>query len=141
MVDAELVIRYFAFRNYLPRYTGNLKQLLDETTQLLNDEWEANRDVIDAETIDFEQAIQTAIDIFSARHAFRKWTGARFEPSLNRAVLTLSSCISLMKLFAGPHCKIAPKSLMPSKTCVRETMSFAPPLNAPRKVLKQSAHG
>jgi hypothetical protein len=86
MRDAELVIRYFAFRNFLNIYNGNLKPLLDETTRRFNGEWEANEDKIAEQVADFEMALHAAIGIFGRDHAFRKWNGTEYESQLNRAV-------------------------------------------------------
>src|SRR2546430_607876 len=36
MRDAELLVRYYAFANFLARYTGNLKAFLDDTCSRLN---------------------------------------------------------------------------------------------------------
>ena len=86
MRDAELVIRYFAFRNLLHTYTGNLKPLLDATAKHFNGVWGSNRAEIDRQTADFEAAMRSAIEIFSERNVFRKWNGTRYEAAINRAV-------------------------------------------------------
>ena len=36
MRDAELLVRYFGFKNYLTDYKGNLKVFLDDTCAPLN---------------------------------------------------------------------------------------------------------
>lgn len=86
MRDAELVIRYYAFRNFLDTYSGNLKPLLDKTANHFNKIWENDQLEIQKQREDFESAISTTINIFGHNAAFRKWNGIRYERSLNRAV-------------------------------------------------------
>ena len=89
MRDAELVIRYFAFRNFLHDYKGNLAPLLDLTTANLNDYW-----MIDdgatcrCQATDLEDAIAFTRQVFGV-HAFRKWSGRQYERPLNRAVFDI----------------------------------------------------
>lgn len=86
MRDAELVIRYFAFRNFLDTYTGNLKPLLDHTAKHFNGVWKRDKSEVEDQKTDFERAITTAIAIFGDKNAFRKWNGQRYERAFNRAV-------------------------------------------------------
>jgi hypothetical protein len=44
MDDVELLIRYFAFKNFSDKYTGKLKQFLDDTCESLNEECKLNTD-------------------------------------------------------------------------------------------------
>lgn len=86
MRDAELVIRYFAFRNFLQTYTGNLKPLLDDTAKHFNRVWDSDQRVIQRQKKDFEATITTSMNIFGEGRAFRKWNGSRYERPMNRAV-------------------------------------------------------
>lgn len=86
MRDAELVIRYFAFRNFIKTYNGNLKPLLDNATKQLNSSWRTRRNEIETQVTEFESAMQATLDIFGDIGAFRKWNGDKYESSLNRAV-------------------------------------------------------
>lgn len=86
MRDAELVIRYFAFRNFLHTYTGNLKPLLDDTAEHFNRVWKSDQTEIQAQRADFEAAIEVTAKVFCTNNAFRKWNGERYERPLNRAV-------------------------------------------------------
>ena len=86
MRDAELVIRYFAFRNYLHDYKGNLAPLLDLTTQRFNAIWESGDEtLVRSQADDLRLAISFTTEVFR-QSAFRKWNGRSFERSLNRAV-------------------------------------------------------
>jgi hypothetical protein len=86
MRDAELVIRYYAFRNFLDTYTGNLKPLLDSTAEEFNRRWRSSQAEIQMQREEFEEAISATIEIFGEDQAFRKWNGRRYERALNRAV-------------------------------------------------------
>lgn len=85
MRDAELVIRYFSFRNYLDKYTGNLSPLFDSTTDRLNKIWVEDNSLVKKQSEYLKYAIQTTIEIFKG-NAFRKWNGKSYEKALNRAV-------------------------------------------------------
>lgn len=86
MRDAELVIRFFAFRNFIEEYGGDLKGILDTTTEYFNENWKTTADTITSQQVLFEAAIYTTIEIFTAKNAFRKWNGRSYEFSLNRAI-------------------------------------------------------
>jgi hypothetical protein len=86
MRDAELVIRYVAFRNFISSYGGSMKSILDKTSKFYNESWAGEKPKIDKQIQNFEAAIDLAVEIFSKKEAFRKWNGARFEAALNRAV-------------------------------------------------------
>lgn len=86
MRDAELVIRFFAFRNFLSTYTGNLKPLLDDTANHFNKHWTSEHAQIEAQRREFEEGIATTSNLFPDKAAFRKWNGFSYEKSLNRAV-------------------------------------------------------
>ena len=88
MRDAELAIRYFAFRNYLIEYKGNLAPLFDFTTQTLNSFWKVDDVLIKGQANNLTEAIKFTVNIFGD-HAFRKWNGRNYEKSLNRAVFDI----------------------------------------------------
>ena len=86
MRDAELIIRYFAFRNFLGAYRGSLKQLLDKTAEHFNNNWERDQELIEAQTHELEQGVSACFAIFGQDNACRKWNGKEYEPALNRAI-------------------------------------------------------
>ena len=88
MRDAELVIRYFAFRNFLNRYSGNLAPLLDYTTKFFNDNWARDENLIRLQSGALKAGIDATISIFG-EYAFRKWNGTNYEKALNRAVFDI----------------------------------------------------
>jgi uncharacterized protein DUF262 len=88
MRDAELMVRYFAFVNFLTRYSGNLKAFLDSTCEDLNKHWGAMHAVIDSQVTGLREAFTTTFDIFGDNNAFRKWDPIEdaYERRFNRAV-------------------------------------------------------
>jgi len=89
MRDAELLVRYFAYRNFLVKYRGALKEFLDETCKDLNDAWDARKAELEEQADDLELAIATTFDIFDDARAFRKWTGTGYQRPFNRAVFDI----------------------------------------------------
>jgi hypothetical protein len=85
MRDVELVTRYFAFRFFLSRYTGNLKAFLDTTCADLNSRWATDEKSIHDSGRQLESALIATQKIFGA-NAFRKWQSNAYEPRFNRAV-------------------------------------------------------
>jgi hypothetical protein len=85
MRDAELLVRYFAFANFLPRYTGNLKEFLDDTCRRLNSMWADHDERIRQDADRCDLAIDATFEIFGD-DAFRRWNGSRYEGRFNRAI-------------------------------------------------------
>ncbi|MEQ8235305.1 MAG: DUF262 domain-containing protein [Syntrophomonadaceae bacterium] len=88
MRDVELLIRYYAFRNYLPEYNGNLKSFLDNTCKQLNTRWETEEILVREQAKNLEDAITTTEMVFE-RVAFKKWNGNSFEGIFNRAIFDI----------------------------------------------------
>lgn len=86
MRDVELLVRYFAFRNYLPMYRGSLKSFLDDTCKFLNRDWSDHRVRIEDQLEEFEEAYLAATEIFGLDSVFRKWDGSKYVSRFNRAV-------------------------------------------------------
>ncbi|HZQ19698.1 MAG TPA: DUF262 domain-containing protein [Terriglobales bacterium] len=89
MRDAELLVRYFAFKNFITTYRGNLKEFLDNTCETLNSDWEAVQTQVATQVDELENGIQTTFEIFGEEDAFRKWDGAAYERRFNRAVFDI----------------------------------------------------
>lgn len=86
MRDVELLVRYFAFRNRIELYTGNLKQFLDDACKNLNKDWKLDGQRLEAQAVDFEAAVSGVFSIFGEADAFKKWDGKSYERRFNRAV-------------------------------------------------------
>jgi hypothetical protein len=96
MRDVELLVRYFAFKNFAADYAGNLKDFLDGACESLNRRWSANRTRIEQQAENFEQAVALAYEIFEG-HPFRKWDEDQYEARFNRAIFDV-----IVYFFAEP---------------------------------------
>lgn len=85
MRDVELLVRFYAFRNFLDLYDGNLKSFLDYTCSAFNETWNKDEGKLQGEAQEFEEALAATFDIFGD-NACRKSDGVRYEKRLNRAV-------------------------------------------------------
>jgi len=85
MRDVEIVVRYFAFRNFFENYTGNLKDFLDKTCELLNTQWKTDNVNILAQGEELNEAIITTFEIFS-ENAFNKFSKSGYTGIFNRPV-------------------------------------------------------
>jgi Protein of unknown function DUF262 len=85
MRDVELLLRYFAFRYFLPDYRGNLKWFLDHVCDKLNSRWNIEGDDLRQDLQECDMAIETTFEIFG-ENAFRRWNGETYERRFNRAV-------------------------------------------------------
>ncbi|MER6292392.1 DUF262 domain-containing protein [Streptomyces althioticus] len=88
MRDVELLVRHFAFVRFLPRYTGNLKELLDYTCARLNKEWNREHEAIKQEALNCSKAVEATLSIFG-KNAFRRYSGDDFERPFNRAIFDI----------------------------------------------------
>lgn len=88
MRDAELLVRYYAFSYFLPRYSGNLKSFLDETCLNLNNSWPSEQETIRVDLQEFEDA-HTSIRKVFGENAYRKWLGDTYEKRFNRAIFDI----------------------------------------------------
>ena len=65
MRDTELVLRYFAYRNFLGHYKGNLKLFLDNATKDLNARWKNDSAQIQDQAKDLEKANQAKTEFMA----------------------------------------------------------------------------
>lgn len=87
MRDAELLLRYLAFRTQLPAYEGNLKLFLDDTVKVFQGQWSPDSDeLVRAELDRFEKGVAATRAIFGDDGAFKFWNQTRYENRFNRAV-------------------------------------------------------
>lgn len=85
MRDVEIVVRYFAFKNFMERYTGNLKEFLDSTCEELNGQWELQKDYFVNQAEELDKAIEATFEIFED-NAFTKFARDRYTGIFNRPV-------------------------------------------------------
>lgn len=101
MRDAELLLRYYGFLNYLNEYTGNLKKFLDETCKELNEIWDDKEQNLLVQLTEFELSHASLKTVF-ADNLYRKWNGHAYERRFNRAIFDI-----LVLAFARPDVRIA----------------------------------
>jgi hypothetical protein len=89
MRDVELLVRYYAYRNFITDYSGSLKEFLDVTCKVLNEQWRKKHLEITEQANQFERAISATFKIFGKGQAFRKWDGHAFERRFNRAAFDI----------------------------------------------------
>ncbi len=89
MRDAEILLRYLAYKNFAAEYAGNLKQFLDETTRRFNQSWDASQQMLESQVEDMEHAFDFTEEVFGKDQYLRKWNGEHFEPRKNRAVFDI----------------------------------------------------
>ena len=101
MRDSELLLRYFAYKNFLSSYTGTLKDFLDITCKKLNNSWgEVEQDIRDQVSA-LEASHLTIKSIFD-KNSYRKWTGSDFENRFNRSIFDV-----MTYSFSDPQARIA----------------------------------
>lgn len=86
MRDVELLLRYIGFHYFLSEYRGNLKAFLDMTCENINKDWEKIDDDIENTVNQFEEAVETTINIFGDNFS-RMWLGNKYRSQFNRAIL------------------------------------------------------
>ncbi|MDR6183266.1 DUF262 domain-containing protein [Asaia bogorensis] len=102
MRDAEVLLRYIAYRNFINTYNGNLKFFLDETTRLLTDAWNVREAEIRDHVREMEEALKFTKDAFTPQHYLRKWNGETFESKKNRAIFDI-----MLHYFSRPEVRHA----------------------------------
>lgn len=89
MRDIDLVIRYYAFRNFANDYAGDYKLFLDDTCEVFNKEWHKKEQSVKEQAEELNSAIRLCIDIFGKDYVFRRWKGKKYEARMNRAVFDI----------------------------------------------------
>jgi hypothetical protein len=91
MRDVELVLRYFAYRNFAREYDGDLKRFLDNTTERMNRDWPRVAGLLHEQADELDNALTRVREIFNDRNEVRKWNGRIYEKRINRAVFDIMS--------------------------------------------------
>lgn len=89
MRDIDLVIRYYAFRNFVNDYRGDYKSFLDNTCESFNKEWHRKEKLIREQAEQLNSAIRLCVDIFGKDSVFRRWKSRKYESRMNRAVFDI----------------------------------------------------
>lgn len=102
MRDAEVLLRYLAYKNSAPEYAGNLKKFLDETTRRFNESWAQSQQLLGEQVQEMEAAFSFTEGVFGAENYLRKWNGEQFESRKNRAVFDI-----MLHFFGDPQLRAA----------------------------------
>jgi Protein of unknown function DUF262 len=89
MRDVELLLRYTSFHYFLAEYRGDLKEFMDMTCQKMNLSWAKQSNEVYSIINQFEEAVQTTINIFGEKNFSRVWlnNSNSYRGQFNRAVL------------------------------------------------------
>lgn len=85
MRDVELILRYFAFKNYLPRYKGSFKEFMDEVCKVLNNRWEEDEVLLKKQLDDLKESIRFTNEVFG-QNSFRVFKNGDYLKLLNRTI-------------------------------------------------------
>ena len=88
MRDVEIMIRFFAFRFFAPKYSGSMQNFLDMTCHNLNSCFTNNKLMLEAAVLSFNTAVDLVFQIFGD-NAFCKFKVDRYEDKYNRAVIDI----------------------------------------------------
>lgn len=102
MRDAEILLRFIAYQNFITMYRGNLKHFLDETTRILNAAWDEQEDKVSSQVVEFNNALEFSREVFGDKQYLRKWNGEVFESRKNRAVFDI-----MLQYFSRPEVRAA----------------------------------
>ena len=102
MRDAEILLRYLAYKNFSSDYAGNLKAFLDRATERLNEDWDVQAAEIVYQVQEMEEAFNFTKDLFGESSYLRKWNGQVFEPRKNRGVFDI-----MLHFFSVPEYRAA----------------------------------
>jgi len=139
MRDVELLIRYYAYKNFIQDYPGSLKEFLDKTCESLNRQWASQKDQIRSQALDFEKAISTTFKIFGRDSSFRKWDGQKFERRFNRAVFDIMVYYFSQKPARKPARAKAPAVKEAFKDLCAQSQSFLASLEKTTKSLQATS--
>lgn len=64
MRDAELMVRYYAFKYYSEKYNGNINEFFNETCDKLNQIWDTKKDLIISDAMELENTIEFVYSYF-----------------------------------------------------------------------------
>ena len=88
MRDIELMVRFFSFKYFINDYKGNLKLFLDESVNLLNQQFPNNIDEFKYAADSMDKSIDAVNQIFR-ENAFKKYKSHSFDRRFNRAVFDI----------------------------------------------------
>ena len=89
MRDVELILRYFAFKNFLNDYKNSLKKFLDDTCSTINNDWSLHSEKYINQLTELKKAILFTADIFGEDYRFFKYIKGKYTSIFNRTIFDL----------------------------------------------------
>ena len=89
MRDVELILRYFAFKNFLSDYKDSLKSFLDDTCNFINSKWPSQSEKYINQLDELENAIIFTTEVFNERYRFTKFIKGKYSSIFNRTIFEL----------------------------------------------------
>ncbi|MGV1166193.1 DUF262 domain-containing protein [Enterobacter asburiae] len=88
MRDNELLLRYYALKNFLTEYAGDLKKFLDNTCLQFNKDWARVENMVIGQFEELNFAHETILTIFGS-NSYKKWFAVDYEKKFNRAIFDI----------------------------------------------------
>ncbi|MBV8044505.1 DUF262 domain-containing protein [Pluralibacter sp.] len=88
MRDNELLLRYYALKNFLPDYAGDLKKFLDNTCLNFNRDWARVESMVIEHFEQLNFAHEAILKVFDT-NSYRKWFAGDYERKFNRAIFDI----------------------------------------------------
>ena len=88
--DVELLLRLVAWRRFSDKYSGNMKQFLDDAMKDLNRDWQNEQKRVFRIVEQVFAGVETARKVYGA-NVGRKFVDGRFERAFNRAVFEVQA--------------------------------------------------
>lgn len=82
MRDTELLVRFIAFQTRLNRYTGRMKEFIDDSCIYFNRTWSENEGQVAALCIAFDKAAECLFEVFGEREVARRAYSQLFNRSI-----------------------------------------------------------
>jgi Protein of unknown function DUF262 len=89
MRDVELILRYFAFKNYLNTYKDSLKEFMDNACNNINSDWDKNSEFYKKQLHELESAISFTTDVFGQKYRFSKFIDGKYTSIFNRTIFDI----------------------------------------------------
>jgi hypothetical protein len=88
MRDNELLLRYYALKNFLTEYAGDLKKFLDNTCLQFNKDWANVENTVLEQFEELNHAHETILSVFGS-NSYKKWFSVDYEKKFNRAIFDI----------------------------------------------------
>ena len=115
MRDAEIMLRYLAYRNFMKEYDGNLKMFLDDTTCRFNESWKNVEGKLKKQVRQMNEALKFTRKVFGEDNYLRESDGHEYTGKRNRSIIDIMlhyfSLENVRKSLSGRHREVEDKFL------------------------------